>query len=114
VTTFIPPSTAVFVRVPLLGAGPGLNLDLATLSFHVPANISAADTIAVDSPSAATSAKEKTSSNRFIIILSFCRRESTVRAAYVKPSESAKIAERQDCGTTQVRNENAIELFERA
>src|SRR6516225_8661921 len=33
---FAPPPLATIVRVRLLGAGPGSNLDFATLSFQVP------------------------------------------------------------------------------
>ena len=45
-------ATEVFVRVPLLGAGPGLNFDLAILIFQVPDIVSAANTIVAERASA--------------------------------------------------------------
>src|SRR5262249_19000839 len=47
-TILRPSAVASIFVVPLCGAGPGLYLDLATLSFHVPEKLSAARTTVAD------------------------------------------------------------------
>src|SRR5258705_13808224 len=54
----MPPSTASNLTVLLCGAGPGLYLDFATLSFHVPASASAAAAVRAKTTSATTSPKQ--------------------------------------------------------